>query len=94
MREREKFLRSMEHRLSRLAGWLAARRHRGVEGDERDLDARAEALREEIARARRAFGWAVHEDLVRVRDSLGDMRSDYGVPAPHVYGICADPHLD
>jgi hypothetical protein len=83
MRERETFLRSMEHRLSRLAGWLGARRHGGEKGDERDLHARAEALREEIARARRAFGWAVHEDLARVRDSLDDMRSDYGVPPPH-----------
>jgi hypothetical protein len=80
MRERENFLRSMEQRLSRIAGWLADRRPGGEEGN---LHTRAETVREEVARARRAFGWAVNEDLARVRASLDDMRSDYGVPPPH-----------
>jgi hypothetical protein len=88
MRERESFLASVEQRLSRVAGWLAARR-RGEGAGERDLHARTEALREELARARRAVGEAVHEDVARVRASLEDMKSDYDVPPPH-YALHAE----
>jgi hypothetical protein len=89
MRERESFLGSVEQRFSRVAGWLAARRRSGEGAGERDLHARTEALREEVARARRAVGEKVHEDVGRVRASLEDMKRDYDVPPPH-YALRAE----
>jgi hypothetical protein len=82
MREHDSFLQRLEERSSRVAGWLSARRHGGGAG-ERDLHARAEALREEVARARRALAHTVHEDVARVRASVEDMRRDYDAPPPH-----------
>ncbi len=82
MRERESFLRRMEERLSRMSGWLADRQT-GEQPGAGDVHERAEALRRELARARRAVGEAAHEDLARVRATLKDLKADYDVPPPH-----------
>jgi hypothetical protein len=82
MRERESFLKRLEDRLSRVSGWLAQRRHGSGAGED-ELHGRTEAIRREVARARRSAGETAREDLARVRKSLDDLRNDYDVPPPH-----------
>jgi hypothetical protein len=81
MREHDGFLQRVEQRFSRLAGWLSTRRRGDAAGD-RDLHAVAEALGDEVARARRALADTLHEDVARVRASLEDMSRDYDAPPP------------
>jgi hypothetical protein len=79
MRERESFLKRLDERLSRMSGWLAERQR----GDEKAVHARLEALRRELADARRAVAETAKDDLARVHASLEDMRADYDVPPPN-----------
>lgn len=83
MADHESFLRRMEERLTRVSGWLAERR-RGPPGGQgpKDPQARLEAIRGEIARARRSVGKVVHDDLGHVRASLDGMKADYDLPLP------------
>jgi hypothetical protein len=83
MREHESFLSRLEETLSRMSGWLAARRRGGQRAGTRDRHAPVEALRREIAEARRAIGETARADLARVRASLDDLKRDYDVPPPH-----------
>lgn len=82
MREDESLLRRMEETLSRMSGWLAARR-RGAQGEARKRHERVGALRHEVSEARRAVGTTARADLARVRASLDDLKRDYDVPPPH-----------
>ncbi|BDG02147.1 hypothetical protein [Anaeromyxobacter oryzae] len=80
-RETESFLKRLEERLSRVAAWL--RQRGGDEGGARDRHARLEAVRHELAQARRAVADTTHEDLARIRSALEDLRGDYDVPQQH-----------
>lgn len=81
MREHESFLGRLEERLSRLSGRLDARQR---EGEQAGSHPRApiEALRREIAEARRGIAETARVDLARVRASLDDLGRDYDVPPP------------
>lgn len=85
MGDREGFLGRMEERLSRMSGWLAARRssQRQPPAQAPDLHGRMEALRSEIGRLRQAVSRATHEDLERVRATIEDMKTDYDIPPQH-----------
>ncbi len=83
MREHESFLRRLEETLSRISGWLAARRRGGEQAGTPGRHARIEALRREIAAARRAIAETTRADLARVRAELDDLKRDYDVPPPH-----------
>jgi hypothetical protein len=83
MREHESFLRRLEERLSRVSGWLAAR-GRGLEqAGVHEWHGRVEALRGEIAQARRTIAGTARADLARAVAALEDMKSDYDAPLPH-----------
>ncbi len=83
MREHEGFLRRLEETLSLMTGWLATRRRGGEQAGTRDRHAPVEALRHEIAEARRAIAETTRADLARVRANLDDLKRDYDVPPPH-----------
>ena len=83
MREHESFLRRLEETLSRMSGWLAHRRRGGEQAGTRDRHAPVEALRREIAEARRAIAETTRVDLARVRANLDDLKRDYDVPPLH-----------
>jgi hypothetical protein len=83
MREHESFLRRLEESLSRISGWLAARRRGGEQAGTHDRDARTEALRRETAAARRAIAETTRADFARVRAGLDDLKRDYDVPPQH-----------
>ena len=83
MREHESFLGRLEETLSRISGWLAARRHAGEQGRTRNRNVPVESLRREVAEARRAVAETARADLARVRASLDDLKGDYDVPPPH-----------
>jgi hypothetical protein len=83
MREHESFLRRLEETVSRMSGWLAARRRGGEQAGTVDRHAPVEALRREIAEARRAIAVTARADLARVRANLDDLRRDYDAPLPH-----------
>jgi hypothetical protein len=80
MRQHESFLGRLEETLSRMSEWLAARR-RDEQG--RGRHARVEALRREIAEARRGIRETARADVARVRASLDDLTRDYDAPLPH-----------
>jgi hypothetical protein len=82
MREHETFLGRLEETLSRASAWLLARR-RGEPTGTGDWHARVEALRDEIAAARRAAAETARADLARVRAGLDDLKRDYDAPLPH-----------
>lgn len=81
--DRHGFLRQLEHRLSRVSGWIAARRRPGGQASEQDLHARVELLRRDISRARHAAADAAHDTVASARTTLDDMARDYEVPPPH-----------
>lgn len=83
MREREGFLARVEESLSRVSGWLSARRGGGEVAGTGDRPRRIEAFRGEVARARRALAETARADLARARASLEDLRHDYEVPPQH-----------
>ncbi len=78
-RHRNEAARMVEDRLSRLSGWLAARRRVG-EADVEQLHARVESLRRELSRAREVAAEEAHEALARARAALEDMERDHEVP--------------
>ncbi len=82
MREHDSFLKRLEETFSRVSAWVAE--HRGGEesGSHRG-HARIEALRRELADARRAIRETSRADLARVRASVADLQRDYDVPPPH-----------
>ncbi len=83
MRERESFLKRLEERLPRMAGWLVGRQRGEEDAGLARGRARIEALRREIADARRSIAESAKYDLARVRASLDDMKRDYDAPPPH-----------
>jgi hypothetical protein len=84
MHARESFLGRLEDGLTRMSGWLAARRRGSDPAGFREQHARLEAARREVASARRAISERAHADLAHVRASFDDMKGDYDVPSPHV----------
>ena len=82
MREHEGLLGRLEERLIRMSGWLAARRGAEGAGAHHARD-RLDALRRELARARRAVAETARADLERVRDGFEDLKRDYDAPPPH-----------
>jgi hypothetical protein len=83
MREHESFLRRIEEKLSRMSGWLAARQRGGEQAGTHHPHERIDAVRREIAEARRAIAETTRADLARVHASLDDLKLDYDVPPPH-----------
>jgi capsule polysaccharide export protein KpsE/RkpR len=84
MREHESFVRRLEDGLSRMSGWLAARRSSDAPAGAPNPHARLEALRRELAQARHAVASAARADLARVRASFEDMYRDYAIAPPPV----------
>ncbi|ABS27496.1 hypothetical protein [Anaeromyxobacter sp. Fw109-5] len=76
-RDRERFLRKLDGRLSRVSSWLAARERGGEQMGDRDLRLRIETLRREISRARQALADAAHEGMARARAAVDDLARDY-----------------
>lgn len=81
MREHESLLRRLDERLSRISGWLAARR--GEARAPPDRHERLDAVRRELAEARRAIGETARADLARARASLDELTRDYEAPPQH-----------
>jgi hypothetical protein len=90
--ERERFLRKLEDRLSRVSGWLADRERSGEQTADRDLVPRLEKLRREISGAREAFAEKAREDLARATATVDDMARDF--PDPDVPPTPATPRRD
>jgi hypothetical protein len=81
MRDRDSFLQRLEARLGRVSRWLA---ERPDDARSAEVQARAEALRSEIARVRRSAGEAARGDLARAREEVHDMAQELGGgPPPH-----------
>ncbi|WP_242392961.1 hypothetical protein [Anaeromyxobacter oryzisoli] len=84
MQGREGFLRRLEDGLTRMSGWMTARRRGGEHGAPVPADTRLEAIRRDVARLRRAAVRIEQDDVARIRRSLDDMTGDYEVPSPYV----------
>ena len=82
MRDHEGLLGRLEERLSRASDWLAAR-HGSEQAAAPPERRRLEALRREIAQARRAVAEIARADLARVRDGFEELKRDYDAPPPH-----------
>lgn len=77
-RDRERVLRKLDGRLSRVSSWLGAREWGGEQAGDRDLRLRIDALRREISRVRDALlDDAAHENLARARAAVDDLARDY-----------------
>ncbi|HYG69709.1 MAG TPA: hypothetical protein VD838_18685 [Anaeromyxobacteraceae bacterium] len=79
MREHEGLLTRLEGTLSRMSGWLLARR-RAEPVASHARHERVEAFRLELAHLRRGVGETTRADVARVRAALDDLRRDYDVP--------------
>ena len=82
MRGRESLLSRLDETFSKLSEWLTAHRGGGRSGPNVRPE-RVEALRRELAAARRELGGVARADLARVRASLADLSRDYDTPPPH-----------
>jgi hypothetical protein len=83
MRAHDSFLGRLEETLSRASEWVVGRERGGEQRRSGGGHGRFEALRREIAEARRALRETSRADLARVRAGLDDLRADYDVPPPH-----------
>jgi hypothetical protein len=90
MREHDGFLGRLEETLSRIPAWVDRRVGEGarLQGGH----GRIEAVRREIADARRGIRETGRADLARVRQSLEDLRLDYDVPPQATALTAAELH--